>query len=103
MQGLVVSTDAVRQPLVAGGVFGLITGTILAFLVPTNLQITARHVILLLVIGLLGLGSLALFNQIVNGEWEFRGRGLVLYLLPFVITLTLAFLAAGLRRIARKP
>jgi len=94
-QRLLIYTEATKQPLIGGGVVGLIVGIILAFLVPV--RITA-----VISAGILAVFGIALFNNLVQGELSFSGRGFVLYILAFVINSALFFLGTALYEILRR-
>src|SRR5215813_7456128 len=77
-QGLLIYNEAIKLPLVGGGVFGLLLGAFLGL----SVRITAWLPILAAILGVVALAG---FNHIVQGEVVFSGREAVLYLLPFVI------------------
>jgi hypothetical protein len=94
-QKLLIYSEGVKRPLVAGGIFGLMVGMILG-------SILAVSVPLVIIAGISGALAIAGFNQIVQGELDFSGRALVLYLLPLLISASLSFMGAKVSEVVRK-
>jgi hypothetical protein len=91
---LLVYTEATKRQLIGGGSIGVLIGLILGL----TLSLGTGWVILAAVVAV---GSIASFNGIVNGEINFTGRIFVLYLLPFLITLSLGLLGTKASQLLR--
>jgi hypothetical protein len=93
-KGLLIYNEATKLPLVGGGVFGLLLGAYLGSFLPLTIWLPV-------IAAILGLGALAVFNQIVQGEMLFWARELILYLPPAIITATIAFVVTQLSRVRK--
>ena len=94
-QKLLIYSEGIKRPLAGGGIFGLMIGMILGSILAVSIPLVA-------VAGISGVLAIAGFNQIVQGEEDFSGRVLVLYLLPLVISASLSFLGAKVSEVVRK-
>jgi hypothetical protein len=97
-RGLHLYTNSTQSPLLGGGAVGFLTGMLLGFMLPTNLFTVLGG-------SAIALGSIAWLDLIIKREELFTGLVLLFYVLGFLISASLSFLATKVSKhfVSGKP